>query len=45
MKSPTNYSPTDHMYIHLNACKQMTGVKLLATLQYMKPFNCEQTDN
>ena len=29
MKLPTDYSLTNHMYIHLNMCKQMTDAKLL----------------
>ena len=29
MKLPPNYSLTNQMYIHLNADKQMSGVKLL----------------
>ena len=29
MKLPTNDSLTNHMYIHLTVCKQMTVVKLL----------------
>ena len=29
MKSPKNYSLTDHMYIPLHVCKRMTDVKLL----------------
>ena len=29
MKLSTDYSFTNHMYIHLNICKQMTDVKLL----------------
>ena len=29
MKLPTDYSLTNHMYIQLNVCKQMTDVTLL----------------
>ena len=28
MKLPTNCSLTNHMYIHLNVCKQMSDIKL-----------------
>ena len=30
---------TSYMYIYLNACKQMTDVKLLVTKKYLKSFN------
>ena len=30
MKLRRNYSLTNHMYIHLNACKQITDVKLFS---------------
>ena len=34
------------MYIHSNVCKQMTDVKLLLLqLQYLKLFNCVQTND
>ena len=29
MKSPTNYSLTNHVYIYLNECKRIIDVKLL----------------
>ena len=32
MKLPTNFSLTNHMYIHLHVCKQMTDVRLLLFL-------------
>ena len=33
------------MYIYLNVCKQMNNISLLVTLQYLKLFDCVQTND
>ena len=33
------------MYIHLTVCKLMTDVTVIVLHEYLKPFNCVQTND